>query len=512
MYNKKQLKILKAEGIEVLQPAKIVSIPSSAIHIENNISLVQKKLWFELVYCAFPNLGKQRKHTIKLDRLRELLGWNDTTSNDKELKEALRGLNKTTVSWNIFGKDKKHVWESFSLLAGCQIPKDSGICIYDFSIFLEERFAAMGEEAYVKIDLIISKKFQSKYALSMYCLALDYLMMENGYSEKKFTIEELRRYFAVKPDEYKLTGDFQKRVINMAEEEINKISDINIEIKPYKEGRKIAGYKLCMSLKPGRAKDYLEKKERFKQLSQKNEVTKSEIIENQVLENPKPKLLVEIDIENQVLKQFLLENSISLTTVTIQNRLLKLKIDTNDNLEDYLLFLMNYAKKEFKKGNIKSLSGFFASLLKDNTQIDNYLFYQEQKKQSEIEKDKVITRHINLELQEMYEHYLSNDFQDFISDNLDKLATKITKYVDENIQPNTFVYDAIIKRKMNGEFSMQEYINLPKSHQVPFINEFKKNQSYFGYKTMTYAEWQSEYTDQDLIKSIREKLLNDKRL
>ena len=491
---------------------KMLNVPSSAIHIKNDISLIQKKLWFELVYHAFPDMGDRKKYSISLSRLREVLGWSASTSSDNRLKESLRGLGQNVIEWNIFGKDRKRVWECFSMLSGCQIPEKSGICLFEFSSFLEDRFLAMGQEAYVKIDLIISKKFQSKYALSMYCLALDYLMVENGYSEKKFSIEELRQYFAVKPDEYNFIADFNKRVILPTEEEINKISDINIEIKPYKEGRKIAGYKLCMSLKPGRAKEYLEKKEKFRQLSEKNDVTKSEIIENQVLENPKPKLLVEIDIENKVLKQFLLENSISLTTVTIQNRLSKLAIDTNDNLEDYLLFLMNYAKKEFKKGNIKSLSGFFASLLKDNTQIDNYLFYQEQKKQSEIEKDKVITRHVNLELQEMYEHYLSNDFQYFISNNLDKLATKITKYVDENIQPNTFVYDAIIKRKMNGEFSMQEYINLPKSHQVPFINEFKKNQSYFGYKTMTYAEWQSEYTDQDLIKSIREKLLNDKRL
>ena len=258
-------------SLVVFEPSKMVNIPSPAIHIENNISLLQKKLWFELIYQALPKMGAEREYSITLKKLKESLGWSDTTSNDKKLKEALRGLKNTEVSWNIFGKDKKHVWETYSLLAGCQIPEQSGMCFYDFSIFLEKRFLAMGEEAYVKIDLIISKKFQSKYAMSLYCLALDYLIIENNYSEKKFTISELRRYLALNESEYKLNADMNRWIFKPAQNEINEISDMHLEIKPLREegGKKITHYKLCMSLKEDRVKDYLKKKETFKQIESK---------------------------------------------------------------------------------------------------------------------------------------------------------------------------------------------------------------------------------------------------
>lgn len=504
MKNDKQLNQLNLSDIIVFQPPKMLNVPSSAIHIKNDLSLVQKKLWFELIYNSFPNMGDQRKYLISLNKLRCLLGWNETTSNDVELKEALHGLNQIAVQWNIFGKDNKNTWQSFPLLAGCEIPKNSGECIYSLSPFLEDRFLAMGEEAYVKIDLIISKKFQSKYALSIYCLALDYLIIEKGYSEKKFTIEELRHYLAVKADEYKLTADMNRWIFNPAQKEINKISDINIEIKPYKEGRKIAGYKLCMSLKEGRVKDYLEKKNRFKQLAEP-----SDISESLVNHTPKAKLAPKINIESEVLKNFFSENSISITTDVVQKRLTEVKNDI-DNLEDYLTFLMNYSKKEFKKGNIKSFPGFFIGLLKDSTQMDNYLFYQEQQRQNKIEKDKIIERHIKAELYGMYDTFLSSDFHNYILDNIYSIKNKIIKYVDQNILPETFIYDVIIKKQMDSEFSIDGFMNLSKSYQLPFINQFKEDPSYFNYKTMTYEEWKSKYVSEESLQTIRDKILSSK--
>ena len=254
--------------------SKMVNIPSSAIHIENDISLLEKKLWFELIYHAFPNMGKQKVHEIPLSKLREFLGYSEDTSNDQQLKEALKKLSKVNINWNIFNKDKLNAWESISLLAGCHIPKNSGICYYDFSAFLEQRFLSMGEEAYVKIDLIISNKFQSKHSLSLYCLALDYLILKMGYSEKKFSLEEIRKYLAIREGEYKLTANFNDRVILPAQKEINEISDLKIEILPLKDGRKIAGYKLCMGLKPGRLQEYFERGEQLRDAREKREKEK----------------------------------------------------------------------------------------------------------------------------------------------------------------------------------------------------------------------------------------------
>lgn len=480
------------EDIMVLEASKMLNVPSPAIHIENDMTLIQKKLWFELVYYAFPNMGQQRKYTITLQRLRELLGWSENTSNDRELKEALKGLNETTINWNIFNKDNKNTWQSFPLLAGCEIPKNSGVCTFSLSPFLEDRFLAMGEEAYVKIDLIISKKFQSKHALSLYCLALDYLILKIGYSEKKFSIDEIRKYLALKEGEYKLTADMNRWIIKPSEKEINETSDMNIEIKPFKEGKKIAGYKLCMSLKEGRVKQYSDRRNELKLLLSGN----SEITES-------------ISIKNMELRNFFIKNDISINTDTVQEKLHEVQnMFGKDKLEDYLLFIVNYAEKELKKGSIKNLAGFFVSLLKDDNQVNNYIHKIEQE-QKLLESKKIkIEALTEIRLKEKYESYIHDDFTLYFKENIDSLEdlfiTTISKHINEG-----FIYDAVIKSKNNGIVD-KTLLDLPKSVLSMLIGELKKHKKELGYNPLSYGSWKENLiTDIDLsaIRSEIEKSL-----
>lgn len=500
----KSLAKIESFNIIEFEPSKILNLPSPAIHIENNISLIQKKIWFELVYHAFPNMGTQRNYSIKLNKLRELLGWSESTSSDNKLKEALRGLSKITVEWNIFGKDKKRVWESFSLLAGCQIPEDSGICIFDFSSFLEERFLSMGQEAYVKIDLIISKRFQSKYALSIYCLAIDYLIKEKGYSEKKVSIEDLRKYLGIQENEYKLIGHFNDRIIKPSEEEINKTSDVNIEIKPYKEGRKIAGYKFCMSLKEGRAKEYLNKKNNIKQINIFEETKET----HTNIEKPIKKKNI-IKIERKELKEFFAEYKISISTNTVQSKFKEVREMFNDRFEDYLIFLMNYTKSELKLKNIKNVSGFYVGLLKDDSQLDNYIIYLQNK---EIEEEKRRTRIkslVEIELKKQYEeNYLSKDFNSWIIKNIDLLETKIIDTLTKTTSKGSFLYDLVISRHNNGIIDKTLITDSKESTQISIINHLKNYKEELDYKPLSFENWKKENIKEEDIKKLEEQLLN----
>lgn len=468
----------------VIEDSKMLNVPSSSIHIENDISLIQKKLWFELVYYAFPNMGQQRKYTITLQKLRELLGWSENTSNDTQLKEALKGLNETTVNWNIFNKDNKNTWQSFPLLAGCEIPKNSGVCTFSLSPFLEDRFLAMGEEAYVKIDLIISKKFQSKYALSLYCLALDYLILRIGYSEKKFSIEEIRKYLALKDNEYKLTADMNRWIIKPSEKEINDTSDMNIEIKPFKEGRKIAGYKLCMSLKEGRVNDYLDRKNELKFL----------------IGSPNDKQKEKISFISQELKEFFIKNNISIGTLTIQDKLYEVQnLFGKDKLEDYLLFVVKYIESELKKGVvIKNIAGFFVSLLKDDNQVDNYIHKLEQE-QRLIESKKIkLDGLLQMKLREKYDNYISENFTLFLKENIATIEESFIKVISTHINEG-FVYDVVIKGKNNGIID-KTLMNLTKSSLSILIGELKKYQTELGYIKPSFESWKQTINSDELNK------------
>jgi plasmid replication initiation protein len=500
-----EIELFNTEDIVVFEPSKMVNVPSPTIHIENKMSLIQKKLWFELVYHAFPKMGTQRKYSITLKRLREVLGWNETTSNDTELKEALRGLNETVVNWNIFGKDDKNTWQCFPLLAGCEIPKNSGMCIFALSPFLEDRFLAMGNEAYVKIDLIISRKFQSKYSLSLYCLALDYLMLDLGYSEKKFTLEELRRYLALKEGEYKLTADMNRWIIRPSEEEINKTSDMNIEIKPFKEWKKITGYKLCMSLKPGRAKEYNEKKNKLKQLISSESAT-GEVKEHIQNQEAARKQIIQISDEN--LRTFFAKHTISITTETVQEKLRDI-IDSlgKDKLEPYLLFLMQYAEKEFNKGGIQKFPGFFVGLIKDDTQIDNYVFYLDKEKKKEEEQRLRMEALLETKIKSKYENFVNDDFQLYLEKNIETIESRFTELIKSAIQnPDNSMLSAMISKHHKGIIDKNLIFNVPTPLKImvnTFINKYKAE---LGYNPVAYEEWRQKYVNEEFLSQIKKEL------
>ena len=512
MNNQNNLQKIKTFNLIDFEPSKMLNVPSSAIHIQNDISLIQKKLWFELVYHALPTMSSQRKYSIPLNKLRELLGWNETTSNDKELKEALYALSKTAIQWNLFGKDKKNRWQCFSLLSGCEIPENSGICIFELSSFLEDRFLAMGQEAYVKIDLIISKKFQSKYALSIYCLALDYLIIENGYSEKKFSIEELRKYLGVKEEEYKLIGHFNDRVIKPAEEEINSNSDMNIKIKPYKEGRKIVGYKLCMSLKEGRAKEYIEKKETFKQIENKqtNIFENIEVREIEKVQSIKPEVKPKreiIKVESKEIKEFFAEYKISITTSTIQDKFREAKEIFKDRFEDYLIFLMNYTKQELKRTSIANISGFYVSLLKDDNQIDNYIVEMQNKEKEKEKNREKINYLVNIELKKNYDLYSSKEFDNYLIKNIDKLEKTIVEIIKTTTQAGEFFYDLILSKHKNGVIDKTLITESKAGTKGAVISHLKKYQDRLKYKALTFEEWKAKEVTEEEINKIEKSII-----
>lgn len=498
---------------ELKPRSKMVNIPSSAIHIENDISLLEKKLWFELIYHAFPNMGKEKKvHEIPLSKLRESLGYSEDTSNDQQLKESLKKLSKVNINWNIFNKDKLNAWESISLLAGCHIPKNSGVCYYDFSAFLEQRFLSMGEEAYVKIDLIISNKFQSKHSLSLYCLALDYLILKMGYSEKKFSLAEIRKYLAIREGEYKLTANFNDRVILPAQKEINEISDLKIEILPLKDGRKIAGYKLCMGLKPGRLQEYFERGEQLRDAREKREKEKFNLEKNiskeiSNIETEKKGIRRElIKIKDQKLKDFFAKYNIATNTDTFQDKLKEINLlFEDDKTENYLLFLASYAENEYKKGRISNLSGFFVAMLKSSNLIDNYLNEIKKEAVKKEENKRKVDSLLEKKLKENYETEMSTDFDNYLIDKIDILEDKFIEIVKKHVTKG-FAHDYLIMSQNKGIIDKSLLLNYKSHVRLVIINAIKPYQEELFYKKPTFEDWKEIKITNEYLTELRNEI------
>lgn len=98
---------------------------------------------------------------------------------------------------------------------------------------------------YVSTDLSITSKFKSSFSWTLY----EYLKAHYGYFHKPLSKETLMKLFNVEDiKSYKNnTGIFKKRVLDVAIEEINIYTELNVWYKEEKKGRAITGFDLHWS-------------------------------------------------------------------------------------------------------------------------------------------------------------------------------------------------------------------------------------------------------------------------
>ena len=90
----------------------------------------------------------------------------------------------------------------------------------------------------------------SAHAVRIYEL----LAQHKAIGNRTLNLKELRETLGITPDEYKLTADFKKWVIDASVEQINKHSDLAVSYKPQKTGRAITDFVFKIRDKERKAK------------------------------------------------------------------------------------------------------------------------------------------------------------------------------------------------------------------------------------------------------------------
>jgi hypothetical protein len=476
---------------------KVLNVHSGAIHIEHKVSLKSRLAWFVMLYAAFPYLGDRNVFTIRLADLKKAVGY--TGTNNKRFKEMLKELVTCPVEWNIFNKDEQNVWGISTLLAHCEIEQNKGICEYSFSYGLQKRF--LNPSMYVKLNLLISKRFTSKNSLAIYCLALDYLHVKYNYGEKVLTVEEVRKYLGLDEEEYKLVGDLHRRIIQKAEEDINKDSDIQIEIKPIREeNNKISAFKFCMSIKEDHLEFYKPRKT-VEILDNRMPLFNEQKIPENVIE-------LQVEIKDEKLLSFFSEHSISITTPAVQEKL-RFIIEKlgRDKLENYLLFLVDYANREKQKGFIKTFSGFYINLIKDSSHLRNYFYHLELTDKKEKERQEKMQSNFELKLRARYNSFITDNFQAYLENNFEQYKSAFITAVNEITSSNNFILEHIIVNKHKGKIDK----NLIKDITVMsnIFSHFDK----FDYLPVNFYEWKEKFLNNgeniEIIQKFKEEVIKE---
>ena len=211
---------------------------SPAIQIQSKISLLQRRAWNVLLANAYNELPDKDIHTVSVSELAAKLGFE--SGNHNYLKEVLKSLGDCKVEWNLLNKDNKKEWGFAVLLASADI-KD-GICTYGFAPHL--RLKLYNPRMYTRLNLSLQNQFRSQYALVLWEICFDYYDTQREQGETPFIpLEVFRELMGVESDEYVLFKAFNRKVIKVAIEEINNLTEYHVEIEYKRIGRKIAELK-----------------------------------------------------------------------------------------------------------------------------------------------------------------------------------------------------------------------------------------------------------------------------
>ncbi len=212
----------------------------NAIHCTNNLTLVQRKLFNALLFNAYSGLQHKSTFQIQARKLCTLIGYN---SNDYgKLKKALLGLITIAIEWNVIdsASGKEGQWKASSILSAAELA--NGLCRYEYSQIMKELL--FRPDIYGRIDISVMSKFKSNYGLALYENCVRY----QGLPQTPwFPLDVFRRLMGVLGDKYSVFKDFKKRVLNIAVEEVNKLSQISITPEVERQNQKVVKIRFQLS-------------------------------------------------------------------------------------------------------------------------------------------------------------------------------------------------------------------------------------------------------------------------
>lgn len=214
-------------------PKNSVIKHSATIQISNVVSLMQRKAWNILLANAYDELMDREEHCMDLRDLEQTLGFDQR--NEAYLKNLLKALTSFQIEWNVLGKDKSTEWTVTTFLAGATIK--NGKVYYSYYKGLREKL--FSPKMYARINLSIQNKFQSKYALALYELFVDYYDVKRSCGETPWIeIPMYRKLMGLADHEYKLFADMRKRLITEPVEEINNVPGVDLLIEVMFKGKR----------------------------------------------------------------------------------------------------------------------------------------------------------------------------------------------------------------------------------------------------------------------------------
>lgn len=199
--------------------------PDSLIEYPHDMSLVEQRVLNLAILSFQQSKPDQDEYRLNIGLYSQLYGLDRTTAY-KGLIEGIQTLNNRT-----FRNTRFNTVENFFDFITYE--RNVGGVRFRFS---EESMYEFTHSPKTLIDLIISSKLQSKYALHLYELFL--CKLKNNTHQVSYSIDRLRDLIGLRVDEYQIWSNLKARVVDESINLINKHTDLTISYQLFRESRK----------------------------------------------------------------------------------------------------------------------------------------------------------------------------------------------------------------------------------------------------------------------------------
>lgn len=157
------------------------------------------------------------------------------------VKEQLRKMASTTVEWNTGVKGSRR-WGITSLLE-VEIIEEGNRCWIEWGYPAKLKEKLLAPEVYAKLSLQMQNSFRSAAALALYEICCRYADSP-GHLTMRMPWQEWRPTLTGVPDgeseTYAQYKYFKRDVVKPAVEEVNNLTDLDVELIEHKQGRSVA--------------------------------------------------------------------------------------------------------------------------------------------------------------------------------------------------------------------------------------------------------------------------------
>jgi plasmid replication initiation protein len=220
-----------------LPPSVVVFQHNNLIEARYSLTLQEKRIILWLTSQIQPNDLDFKKHTLTVRDFMDLMGLVGN-ANYKELQKITLGLMKKVL---VIKEPDLKVTTQVSWLNSARYEEGEGFIRLSFAPEMHP-FLLNLKRTFTAISMSDLMQFKSIHAIRIYELLKQY----QGIGERILTIEEIKECCGVS-DKLKTYPNFEKKILLIAQREINEKSDIKFEFERKKHVRKITAIKFVIS-------------------------------------------------------------------------------------------------------------------------------------------------------------------------------------------------------------------------------------------------------------------------